>query len=127
MIVEALDPARTFPVGYENIVLRHVANIKLETDEMVTFLEGNSEYDVCRKDWGYYATPSLDKRLPGFGLRPALMRNTITRHCFLVLVHMECIEEWRLYMAREGQELILWLDDPTVLEGLSHCKDQADE
>lgn len=119
MIIEDINPARTFPVGYENIILRHVANIELEADEMVTFVAGESEYDVCRKNWGYYATPSLDKRLPGFGLRPALMRNKLTRHYFVVLVQESQLQEWKNYMIREEQELVVWLDDAVALEGLS--------
>ena len=40
---------------------------------------------MTRKDWGYYATPSLNGRLPQKGLRPALMRNAANRF-FIVLV-----------------------------------------
>lgn len=127
MNIEELKPAREFPVGYEDIILRHSANIELEDDEMVTFVSGESQYDVCKKSWGYYATPSLDKRLPHFGLRPALMRNRRTRHCFLVLVHHDHIPEWREYMAGEDQELVAWLDDPAILEDFALSERPASE
>lgn len=118
MKIEAQVPAREFHVGYHEIVISHVANVALEDDQMVTFVGSGTEYDVTRKSWGYYATPSLDRRLPAHGLRPAIMRNTNTRHCFVVLVEVGQEEVWRDYMDQESQELVMWLDDPAVLESL---------
>src|SRR5438105_15753607 len=71
------DPPRAFQVGRtEKIWIRDCAHISLEPDEQVTFLTGEgAEYDVARKDWGFYATPSLNSRLARFGLRGVLVRN----------------------------------------------------
>ncbi len=111
---------RIFPVGISQIPLSHVADIDLEPDEMVTFVsEGNLEYDVCRKSWGYYATPSLGGRLRAFGWRAAVMRNIDTRHSFVVLVQEDMEDEWMAYMLLERQELVLWIDDFEVLSEMA--------
>ncbi len=119
MKIEPIHPPRTFPVGYHDLRLAHVATIALEPDEMVTFTsEPAREYDVVRKDWGYYATPSLAGRLRSFGFRAALMRNKNTRHCFVVLIDETRLAVWQEYMAAEQQELVLWLDDFETLSAL---------
>jgi hypothetical protein len=89
-----------------------VADITLAADELVTFRsESAREYDVVRKNWGYYATPSLAGRLRAFGFRSAIMRNKNTRHCFVVLVDVGHVAAWQSYMVAEDQELVMWLDD----------------
>lgn len=119
MNIEAINPPRTFPVGYHDLRLAHVATIALEPDELITFTsEPGREYDVVRKDWGYYATPSLAGRLRSFGFRAAVMRNKNTRHCFVVLVDETRIAAWQDYMTVEQQELVLWLDDFDTLSAL---------
>lgn len=112
MEVNALTPARWFKVGVKDIEISHVANVVLEPDEMITFISpGNREYDVVAKDWGYYATPSIGRRLRSFSMRAALMRNVDTRQAFVVLVFDDKVLDWREYMKSERQELIMWLDD----------------
>ena len=106
------SPAREFSVGIRSIVVSHVADVELGPDEMITFTGPDAhEYDVVRKTWGYYATPSIGKRLPAYGLRAGLMRNIDTRHCFVVLVHEYALDDWKNYMADERQELVGWLDE----------------
>ena len=36
-------------------------NFQLLKDEQITLKFLNSEYDIARKNWGYYVTPSLQK------------------------------------------------------------------
>ena len=57
------NPPRTFEVGAETkYTMSDCASIELEPNEQVTFLAGKAEYDVTRKEWGYYATPSTNGR-----------------------------------------------------------------
>lgn len=49
MNLEEVEPPREFPVGYEDIILRHAANIELEDDEMVTFVSGNPSTMCVRR------------------------------------------------------------------------------
>src|SRR5437764_15017896 len=88
MQVSRLEPPRVFRVGEDlSIELRHSANIELGHDEQVTFVtDSGTEFDVVRKSWGYYATPSLNARLPEHGLRPVLVRSQATGRMFLLLV-----------------------------------------
>ena len=112
MNIDRRDPPRTFEVGISGITLAHCADVRLEPDEMVTFVgPGEREYDVTRKSWGYYATPSLGGRLLANGFRAALVRNIDTRQCFVVIVDMQKTQEWFAYNDMEQLEFILWLDE----------------
>lgn len=112
MDIDAFDAPRRFSVGITDIELSHVANIALQPDEMVTFTRpGGSQYDVTAKDWGYYATPSVGKRLRLFGIRAGLMRNVDTGLGFVVLVFEDHMSAWQKYMEVEHQELVMWLDE----------------
>lgn len=63
-----------------------------------------------RKDWGFYATPSLNARLPSFGLRGALIENTQGRF-FVVLVERGHEPEWEAYRQVEQLTVVRWLDE----------------
>ena len=73
-----------------------------------------AEYDVVRKSWGYYATPSLNGRLRNHGFRAVLVRNTRGK-IYLLLVEEGCEEDFHAYLNTERQEILCWLDnDETV-------------
>lgn len=114
-------PPRTFTVGAEDneVVLSDCAHILLEPDEQVTFISpSESEYDVVRKAWGYYATPSLNKRLKHFNLRSALVKNRKGAfYIHLVEKGQEAVH--RDYLDRDGLQIVAWLDDTKVLEQIS--------
>jgi len=60
--------------------------MQLAPNEQITFVtEAGNEYDVTRKDWGFYAAPSLNGRLADFYLRAVLVKNRADRF-FLMLV-----------------------------------------
>ena len=119
MKISEIIPPREFATGRQvAITVRHCANIELAPDEQVTFLsEGGSEYDVVRKSWGYYATPSLNGRLRNHGLRAALMENSLGK-AFLLLVENGREQELGEYMASEEQRLLCWLDSDEAVERL---------
>ena len=82
-------PVRKFKVGMTSIELKHTADLELEDNEMITFRNKNKlEYDVTKKNWGFYATPSLAGRLKNKGYNALLMRNKHTRQCYIVMVEM---------------------------------------
>ena len=112
MKIDRMDPPREFRVGAANdIVLRHAANLALANDEMVTFTTASgTEYDVVRKSWGYYATPSLNGRLPRFRLRPALVRSTTTGNSFVMLVESGHEADFASYLTKENLVVLAWLD-----------------
>jgi hypothetical protein len=104
-----LDPPRSFSVGSINI--KHSANIELDVNEQVTFVTASgTEYDVVRKSWGYYATPSINGRLIDHGLCAVLVRNASGK-IYLLLVEEQSKVEFDLYLEQEGLVIISWLTD----------------
>jgi hypothetical protein len=112
------DPPRSFTVGEPPLELRHVADAELEPDEQLTFVsDSGTEFDVVRKSWGYYGTPSLNRRLPDHGLRPAL---ALSRGAmYLLLVEKGREDEFTAYLDAQGMTLVCWVDSDAAVEELS--------
>lgn len=110
------DPPRRYTVGWGTpFEMSDCGTVALEPDEQVTFVTpGGAEYDVARKSWGFYATPSLNARLQGFGLRAVLVKNRIGRF-FVLLVEQGHEPEFDTYVAEEELELVCWLDSDEAL------------
>lgn len=120
MRFDPTDPPRRFPTGIRGEVeISDCGRLQLEPDEQVTLTtpEGG-EYDVARKSWGFYATPSLNARLEGFGLRGVLVRNTQQRY-FVLLVERGHEDEFEAYRASEQLDLITWMDTQDTLDRLA--------
>ena len=119
-------PPRTFEVGLTRpIRLTDCARIALAPDEQVTFVTpAGAEYDVVRKAWGFYATPSLNGRLARFGLRPVLIRNPEGLY-FLFLVERGKEEPFERYLAQEAQQIVAWLDSDVRLAHLERALSAA--
>ena len=118
MKFETVDPPRTFKVGRNNIEIKDCAHIRLEPDEQVTFFtESGAEYDVTRKSWGFYATPSLNARLKRFGLRGVMVKGKDGKF-FVFLVENGKEEDMNRYLEIEGLSIVYWLDDDLVLSKL---------
>lgn len=115
------NPPRRFPVG--NAVkfdMKDCGTVALEPDEQLTFVtESGAEYDVARKDWGFYATPSLNGRLEQFGLRGVLIKNRGTGRYFVLLVENGREAAFDAYCAQENLAVIAWLDSTTALDALA--------
>ncbi len=111
------NPPREFRVGKDGATrLSDCGRIAAAPDEQVTFLtEAGNEYDVVRKSWGYYATPSLNGRLKEHHLRAALIRNAAKRY-YVVLVEEGREGEFERYLADEESALVSWLDETAALE-----------
>ena len=114
------QPARLFQVG--NAVkfnMKDCGRIELEQDEQLTFVTpAGAEYDVARKEWGFYATPSLNGRLEQFGLRAVLIRNRGTGRYFLLLVESGKEVLFDAYCQQENLAIVAWLDCTAACEAL---------
>lgn len=112
MKFEPKDPPRKFRVGKGGrIGLSDCGRVELAPDEQVTFVtESGAEYDVARKSWGYYATPSLNGRLLKFGLRAVLGKNREGRF-YLYLVESGREADFERYAEEEEQEIVCWMDN----------------
>jgi hypothetical protein len=115
--VDPVEPPRTFEVGEGGARLAHVADLELEADEVVTFKTASgTEFDVTRKAWGYYGTPSFNGRLQEHGLRAALALGMprvteSSERMYLMLVEAGREPEFEAYMSAEGMRVLAWLDD----------------
>lgn len=109
-------PPRSFKVGKDQkITLHDVGEIYLEDNELVTFMNDKKmEYDVGRKEWGYYATPSVNDRLKNFGFKTALVRNA-KGQIYIMIVENDKIDIFNQYLAEESNYVLQWLDE----EGLN--------
>jgi hypothetical protein len=106
--LEPIAPAREFEIG--SVTISHCADIELDPDEQITFVTASgTQFDVARKSWGYYATPSLNSRLPAHGLRPALTVNPQNKIA-LLLVESGCEEQFSVYLSANGIRVVAWLD-----------------
>jgi len=120
MRVEQKSPARGFRVGVSNdIIIQDCGSVWLEPNEQVTFRTNRgAEYDVTRKEWGFYATPSLNGRLADFGLRSVLIQNRASKRYYLLLVERGHEPEFRSYLEDENLRLVHWLDTDEACQSL---------
>ncbi len=105
-------PPRKFNAGRHTVIeLSDCGTIELAPDEQVTFLtENGAEYDVARKSWGFYATPSTNGRLKRFGFKSALVSNEHGQY-FVMLVENGKMTDFLTYMAAENCTVVEWLDE----------------
>lgn len=115
------NPPRRFEVGNSvRFAMSDCGALELAPDEQVTLTTADGgEYDVARKDWGFYATPSLNGRLPQFGLRAVLIRNTLTGRYFVLLVEQGHEPAFEAYLQQESLEVIAWLDSTERVDALA--------
>lgn len=122
MKVSRKDSPRVFTVGLTGDVhLSDTGEIHLAPDEQVTFVTASGRrYDVTRKAWGFYATPSLNSRLKNEGFRSALVQNTQGR-LFVMLVESGQLKRFDEYCRREKQTVLRWFDETAeAAAGASH-------
>ena len=112
------EPPRIFKVGQQDTIIKDCAKILLEPDEQVTFqIPSGGEYDVARKEWGFYATPSLNGRLKKFGFHAVLVKNS-SEHYFLWIVEDGKNEEFEEYLRSETHTIVAWMDTNAQLKNI---------
>jgi SAM-dependent methyltransferase len=114
------DPPRKFEVGLgERIEISDCGKLELGNDEQITFVSAKgTEYDVCRKEWGYYATPSLNDRLVKFKLKAVLVKGPSTKY-YILLVESGRSELFERYLKVEQLQIVTWLDQTGDLEKIA--------
>jgi SAM-dependent methyltransferase len=119
-------PPRRFEVGADNkVTLSHCGTVHLEPDELVTLVTAaGNEYDVTRKTWGFYATPSLNYRLLQHALRAVLVKSQTNRF-FLLLVEEGKEASFEEYLAGERLQIVCWMDTTENLQRLAEATGQA--
>jgi hypothetical protein len=88
-----------------------MGNIELEPDEQLTFVNRTGKrYDFAAKNWGYYATPSVNGRLLDEGFKTALVRNEAGRY-YVMVVDNQKLNKFEEYLQSSNQEVIEWFDE----------------
>ncbi|RJQ83007.1 MAG: hypothetical protein C4519_07470 [Desulfobacteraceae bacterium] len=120
MQFEPKNPPRSFTVGNSvPIEMKDCGALALAPDEQITLTTpAGAQFDVARKSWGFYATPSLNGRLASFGLRAVLIRNVLTGRYFVLLVEKGRGAEFEAYLRQEHCEVVIWLDSTAALDRL---------
>jgi hypothetical protein len=123
MKFEPKNPPRAFPVGNSiKFDMHDCGSLTLAANEQVTFItESGAELDVARKDWGFYATPSLNGRMLQFGLRATLIKNRGTGRFFVLVVEQGHEKAFDAYCAQENLAVIAWLDSTENLDRLERA------
>lgn len=115
MKIDEINPPRQFHVGKVcEIVIDHCADVYLNENEQITFKTDKTEYDVVKKEWGYYASPSTNKRLKNHNLRTALAKNMKTGLYFILMVEEGKQDSFNQYMEQESMKVLYWLDGDNV-------------
>jgi len=119
MKIKEKIPPREFEVGFEHKrIIKDCGLVELNNDEQLTFTtKSGGEYDVTRKDWGFYMGPSLNGRLASFKLNPVLVKNRISRF-FMFLVEEGFEKEFQKYMEEEKLSVVCWMHLDENLEKL---------
>ena len=91
-----------------NILLKDFDKIFLNNNENLTISsKGKKEFEICKKDWGFYATPSLNFRLKKKGLKAVLVRQNKKK--FILLVDVKKKKEFNHYIKIENYKILRWL------------------
>jgi len=109
--MKILKKKRSFIVGEKiKIKIFHVADIKLRTNQQVTFLFKKSQFDFTKKNWGFYVTPSINGRLVEQGFKTAIVKNKYKK-IYIMSVHKKKLVDFKKYCKDHDQKVIKWLSD----------------
>tara|TARA_B100001540_G_C15611307_1_gene553200 strand:+ start:325 stop:660 length:336 start_codon:yes stop_codon:yes gene_type:complete len=102
-------PPRKFKPS-KNITIKDCAKIYLNSNEQVTFLtKKKQEYDVCKKTWGFYATPSVNGRLKSYNFKTSIVKNINTKKIYVFILEKGKEKQFYKYLKEENCKVIKWL------------------
>ncbi len=112
MKIEKKDPPRKYLVGSEyKIEITDCGKIYLDSNEQVTFVTpSGKKHDFVAKDWGFYATPSINSRLKNEGFKTALVKNKHGKY-YIMIIEKEKIKDFEIYLKKEKSKVKKWLDE----------------
>lgn len=96
----------------KGVRIKDFGKIFLDKNEMVSFkTKSGKEYDFVAKEWGFYATPSVNSRLKKEGFKTALIVNE-SNQLYVMSVEKEKIEKFHKYLKyNQDNKLICWIDE----------------
>lgn len=110
MRIKKRKKPRKFLVGLNSkIQIKDCADVYLNFNEQISFVTKSlGRHDVTRKEWGFYATQSINSRLKK-KFKTALVINKLKR-IFIMLVEKKYIKKFYKYCKQENQKVLIWLD-----------------
>ena len=108
--LDLLESARFFSVkGHE---IKDLGKILLDYNELITFkTPSGKNFDFVAKEWGFYATPSINDRLKKEGFKTALVVNE-NDQLYVMVVEVDKLDIFSRYLKKnQDNKLICWLDD----------------
>ncbi len=115
MKIKSNNPPRVFNAGKnkaKEIYISDMGDIHLDPNEQVTFVTDNgNRHDFCRKNWGFYATPSMNSRLKNENFITAMVINKEGSN-YIMVVEKSKIKEFQLYLKDENLTVVSWFTDP---------------
>ncbi|MCX6077359.1 MAG: hypothetical protein NTW78_10835 [Campylobacterales bacterium] len=97
--------------GVKRHEVKDFGKIFLDNDEMVSFkTKSGKEYDFVAKEWGFYASPSVNSRLKKEGFKTALVVNE-NNQLYVMAVEENKIPEFKKYLKdNQDNRIVCWLD-----------------
>lgn len=110
MKIDIKETPREFKA--KKFTIRDYGKIFLDSDEMVSFVtKDGKEFDFTAKNWGFYATPSMNSRLTNQGFKTALVVNE-NNQLYIMAVEKDKLIEFFEYLKDEQDNRVLcWLDE----------------
>ena len=81
--------------------------IRLKTNEQITFYFNRSNYDVIKKNWGLYISPSLQKRCLKAGFKAVIISKN--KNSYVAFVHKKKIKLFIDFLKKENYKLKVWI------------------
>ena len=104
-------PRIFFPRGDKKIKIKDLGDIELMPDEQLTFVKhSGARFDFVSKDWGFYATPSVNKRLRSENFKTAIVQDS-NHNIYIMVVEIEKLKLFEAYCKMEDQKILEWLDE----------------
>ena len=96
---------RSFLVGVKKkIKITEKAKIQLKNNQQICFLHQKDEYDFVKKNWGFYASPSINSRLKMNNFRSFIVMNQ-KKHIYLMIVSRSKMKYFKNYLKIEKIKL----------------------
>jgi hypothetical protein len=87
--------------------IKNNLKVCLNADEQVTFVIGDSKFDVTKKDWGFYASPSIQKRCLNNGLKAAIIFQG--KNCYVVFVKKNKEKKFFSFIKKNKYNFLDWI------------------
>jgi len=115
MQIHLKQTPRPFMVGKNHdIEITDLGDIHLQPNEQISFVtESGCRHDFVAKEWGFYATPSINGRLKNEGFKTALVQN-LQGNIYVMVVEENKSQLFQKYCLNEDQKILTWLDEQTA-------------